>query len=86
MSQPLPMPLTQAVALAACLVDFEIEQPQVTPPPPGWMDDLTAAQQTLKEFLAEINPIPHQARLTPQQSRAEIAPRRGHRRPRGKPA
>lgn len=65
------IPLHQAVALGLCLVDFELEQPQISPPPPGWMKDLTAARETLKDFLADIHPPPQPQQLTPQQAQAE---------------
>lgn len=76
------MSLVQAVALAACLVEFEIEQPQVTPPPPDWLNDLTAAQDTLKAFLAEINPPKPPPRLTRQQAQAETQRSRKRKGPR----
>lgn len=71
MSKPLPMPLTQAVALATCLVEYELECPQIVPPPPDWELDLAAARETLREFLSELNPPPKPPKLTPQQARAE---------------
>ena len=77
------MPLHQAVALGLCLVDFELEQPQVSPPPPDWRKELTAAQETLRAFLADINPPPQPPpQLTPQQAQAETQRSRKHNGPR----
>lgn len=49
------MELTQALRLASLLVEWEIEQPQVQPPPMGWIEELRAAKQTINKAI-ERNP------------------------------
>lgn len=58
---PKKMPPGQALALAALLIDFEIEQPQVNPPPPGWQMELKQARQALEELQAALSPKPQEA-------------------------
>ena len=53
-----PMPLPQALALANCLIDFEIEHPQIKPGPAGWLEDLRRARVTLEELFNQVGPAP----------------------------
>lgn len=41
------MTLSQALALATLLIEFEIEQPQVQPPPEAWEQELREAKRTI---------------------------------------
>lgn len=49
------MDLTQALRLASLLIEWEIEQPQVQPPPMAWEQELRAARQTINKAI-ERNP------------------------------
>lgn len=53
-----PMPLHQALALANCLIDFEIENSQITPPPVDWLEDLRRARVTLSHLFKQVGPPP----------------------------
>lgn len=50
------MPLTQALALASLLIDFELESPAVQPPPVAWAEELKAARQTINQAIARPDP------------------------------
>ena len=41
----------QALTLAGLLIEWELENPQVEPPPEGWKTDLQAARKVLTELL-----------------------------------
>lgn len=45
------MELRQALRLASLLIDFELEQPQVQPPPMGWVAELRSAKQTISRAI-----------------------------------
>lgn len=46
----------QALSLAILLLEFEIEQPAITPPPPDWEAELKAARAALQEMLGPVSP------------------------------
>lgn len=46
------MTLTQALALARLLIEFELETPAVTPPPPEWRYELNEAKKALDQAIA----------------------------------
>lgn len=53
-----PMSPSQALALAKCLIEFELEEPQVLPPPPDWMSDLERAAATITALWEQQRPPP----------------------------
>lgn len=58
--------LAQAISLAICLVEFEIENPQVEPIPPGWKHDLRKAQKRLTELHRRFEQIRERQRSIPK--------------------
>lgn len=53
---PEPMKLTQAMALLADLAEWEVENPAVSPAPPGWKSELTSAVKVVRLYLSESRP------------------------------
>lgn len=49
---------SQALALAACLVDYEIEEPQIRPCPPEWLRELREARLILGALLSIFEHMP----------------------------
>ena len=47
----------QALALCGLLLDFEIEQPQVMPPPEAWVKDLQAARKIIRQMVCDLQPF-----------------------------
>lgn len=50
------MTLTQALALASLLIDFELESPAVQPPPEAWESELRAAKATISQAITRPDP------------------------------
>lgn len=42
------MTLQQALSIATLLIEFELESPQVQPPPVSWQQDLQAAKKAIQ--------------------------------------
>lgn len=50
------MTLSQALSLCVLLLDFEIETPQVQPPPEAWESELRAAKLTINQAINRPDP------------------------------
>lgn len=53
LENPEPMTLRQALSLLLALGTWEIENPAIKPPPPGWKKELESAVATVRQYLTE---------------------------------